>query len=316
MIAEPPCLIDPELVPRIAAFVANASLEVTPRDQPRLPELARLLPRGASVYVAHPKSAALDDVVRTALALRSLGLDACPHLAARAMRSEAHLADTLSALRVAGIDRILLIGGDHDQPAGPFGSTLQVLETGAPFEFGMRRIGFAAHPEGNRAIGPSLLWDALRLKQDAARAAGVDAYLVTQFGFNPLAILEWERLCAERDITLPVHVGMAGPTPLSRLMRYAMQFGIGASLRAIMKNASPLANAIGLATTPDAMLVGLLAGGPGQHTRAVQPHFFSFGGCIETATWLAHVRRGEFTLRPNGRGFSVGAADVRREPSQ
>jgi methylenetetrahydrofolate reductase (NADPH) len=56
-------------------------------------------------------------------------------------------------------------------------------------------------------------------------------HLVTQFGFDASAICRRGRELRQQGIRLPVHVGMAGPAPLTKLVKYAMACGVGASLR-------------------------------------------------------------------------------------
>jgi hypothetical protein len=45
-----------DLKGRIVSFMRGASTEITPSEESRLPELARVLPAGTAVYVAHTPS--------------------------------------------------------------------------------------------------------------------------------------------------------------------------------------------------------------------------------------------------------------------
>ncbi|HYM86270.1 MAG TPA: hypothetical protein VET30_05980, partial [Pseudoxanthomonas sp.] len=224
----------------IIKFVAGASIEITPHDEARLPEVAAYLSPGATVYIAHPPRRQLPDVVRLAIKVQKLGFLARPHILSRELQSERHLRSALTELNAAGIEQILLVAGDQNFAAGPFPSTLEVLNTGATVDCGIKIVGVAGHPEGHPVIGPSLLWDALRIKQSFAERTGIEVQVVTQFGFNPQALFDWQRHAHELDISLPVHVGIAGPTPLPKLIHFAMQCGIGASLRTLMKSTSAL----------------------------------------------------------------------------
>ena len=64
------------LADRIVAFMGNASTEIAPHDEPRLAALPNYLAIGARVYVAHPPSASLSDVVRVAGKLQAQGFRA------------------------------------------------------------------------------------------------------------------------------------------------------------------------------------------------------------------------------------------------
>jgi methylenetetrahydrofolate reductase (NADPH) len=293
------------------------STEISPHDEQLLPALANKLPAGATVYIAHTPKAALEDVVRIAIKVETLGLRASPHIVARRLLSERALRAALRELREGGVEQILLVAGDRDPPVGKFASTADVLETGATAEVGMMKVGVAGHPEGHKAIGPSTLWSALRHKQAFAERTGTKMHIVTQFGFNPEAVCAWDSHLAEHGMSLPVHVGIAGPTPLPKLIKFAMQCGVGASLGALIKNMSAASQVARLATSPDQMLVGLVRGcatpraaeGParGQDSRLVQPHIYSFGGAMATARWVRAVVDGSFELHPaSGRFVLTG----------
>ncbi len=294
----------PSIKNRLADFVAPASIEITPHDAGSLPELQRLLPAGATVYIAHTPKLELQQVVKTAARVQQLGFKASAHIAARGLRSEAQLREALKELQGAGCDRILLIAGDYATPAGPFPGTLEVLDSGATVDYGMTTLAVAGHPEGNPIVGEAALAAALEAKQTFAQRTGTNVFILSQFGFNPEAVLTWSRQLYSRGIKLPIHVGLAGPTPLPKLIRYAMRCGIGASLRTLTQKSNGLAGFASLAqvnTTPDEVLLGLVDGrDPALPEAIVQPHFFSFGGCVETAQWLRTVREGNFRMRSDG----------------
>jgi methylenetetrahydrofolate reductase (NADH) len=181
-----------------------------------------------------------------------------------------------------------------------------VLDSGCLEQAHMPQVGVAGHPEGNPAISPTALWQALSRKQAWAAATGITVHVVTQFTFDPQAISNFEHALAGHDIHLPVHVGIAGPTPLPKLIKFAMQCGVGASLRTVMKNMATMRKMVGLATSPDEMLVGLVRAGAGSGTtHLVRPHFFAFGGTVATAQWLRHVAEGRFELPEDGGKFQM-----------
>jgi len=275
---------------RLRQFVQQTSTEITSHDDAFVPELTAILPPDTTVYVAHTPKSSLDDVVRVALAVQSSGLRASPHLVARRIVSATQLAEAAARLRAGGVEQALVIAGDTESPAGPFKASLEVLETGVLTQASFARIGVAGHPEGHPAVDGPELWAALHAKQDWAARAGVAMHIVTQFGFDPAAICRWVGELNRNGISLPVHVGMAGPTPLPKLIKYAIACGVGASVRGAMRNLRAMAGLVGLATTPEEMLVGLVTGcDVGPATQMVHPHVFAFGGVIATARWLRAI---------------------------
>jgi methylenetetrahydrofolate reductase (NADPH) len=297
-----------DLKRRIVAFAHGASTEISTHDEELLPALVNRLPAETTVYVAHTPKATLDEVVRVAVRAESLGFRASPHIVARRLESERALRDALRQLKDGGVEQVLFVAGDREQPAGNFTSTLEVLDTGATVDAGIKVVGVAGHPEGHKSIGPSALWAALKHKQSFAERTGTKVHIVTQFGFNPDAVCAWDQHLAQHGISLPVHVGIAGPTPLPKLIKFAMQCGIGASLGSLMKNMSALGNVLRPATTPDEMLAGIVRGcATNASARIVRPHFYAFGGVMATARWLRAVVDGSFELQPDSDKFVMSA---------
>jgi methylenetetrahydrofolate reductase (NADPH) len=289
-------------------FVREASTEISTHDEGLLPTLTGKLPGGMVMYVAHTPKASLDDVVRVAVKAQSVGFRASPHIVARRLPSEQALKDALRQLSDAGIGQVLLVAGDLERPVGKFTSTLEVMDTGLLETSGIRRVGVAGHPEGHNSIRPAALLAALRYKQSFGVRTGIKVHIVTQFGFNPQAICAWDKRMTEQGIALPVHVGIAGPTPMHKLIKFALQCGVGASMHSLAKNMGAMGNLARLAATPDEMLLGLIRGrAEYSGSRLAQPHFYAFGGTVATATWLRAVADGSFTVQPDGRKFVVNA---------
>lgn len=286
-----------ELKRLIVEFAQGASTEIASHDEALVGQLRAVLPAGTTVYVAHTPKAQLADVVRLALKVEASGLRACPHIVARRISDEAALRDALQQLSAGGVDRILLVAGDRPEPLGKFHSTLEIIDSGATVDYGIRSIGVAGHPEGHPAIAAPLLWEALERKQQFAHRTHTALHIVSQFGFNPLAIGEFEQALAMRGIDLPVHVGIAGPAPLTKLIKYAMACGIGASLGALMRNSNALAGVTRMATSADEMLLSVVRGrARAGATRLAKPHFFAFGGVLATAQWIRAIVAGAFEV--------------------
>ena len=305
---DPAALEGAELKRQIIDFARDTSTEISPHDEGLVPELAQILPARTTVYVAHTPKAAVDDVVRVASKVQAAGMRASPHMVARRIDSERTLRDALSRLVEVGVEQVLLVAGDRDPPAGEFRSTLEILATGALTDCGIKRVGVAGHPEGHPAVGADTLWSALQTKQTYAERSGVRMHIATQFSFNPTAVSAWDRQLTEHGIKLPVHVGIAGPTPLPKLIKFAVQCGIGSSLGALTKGMGLVGRVAGLAMSPDEMLIELVrrrAREPASHLA--HPHFYAFGGVAATARWLRGVVDGRFDLDKSREKFTVQA---------
>jgi methylenetetrahydrofolate reductase (NADPH) len=293
---------------RILELMRQASTEITVDDDALVPALAARLPAGSCVHVAHTPKASLDQVVHLSVAVQRAGLAACPHIVARRIVSLSALRSALRELKRGGVAQILLVAGDLEKPVGAFASTLQILDSGVTLDNDITVIGVAGHPEGHRAISSDALWQALAHKQAFGERNGTAIHIVTQFSFNPDAIFAWERQLCAHGIRLPVRVGIAGPTPLLKLLQFAVRCGVGTSLRTAAHALSSLGSVSQLATTPDQHLIALArAHDAGRSHQLVAPHFFAFGGSMKTTEWRHQLLQGDFqiaadngSLRPAG----------------
>jgi methylenetetrahydrofolate reductase (NADPH) len=267
------------------AFARRFSLEATRPGADEIAALADMLPPGTPVYFSAVPTIEPPELIAAAALLRKSGLEPVVHIAARRIRAAADLQNLLSRLRgEADVRRLLVIGGDVDA-AGTYADALTVIQKGGLREAGIEEIGIGAYPEGHNRIPPGRLEAALDEKIAAATALGLGVHIVSQFSFSPERILAWLRQLRACGISKPVKVGMAGPTSVPALLRYAKRCGVTASLRGLMSGAA--AGLIGH-VGPDRILETLdQAGDLGD----AAPHYFSFGGTLETARYACESAR-------------------------
>ena len=138
-----------------------------------------------------------------------------------------------------------------------------------------------------------MLERALAAKVEAAGQTGLACHIVTQFCFDAAAVTDWIVRLRDQGIEHPVRVGMAGPTSLATLLRYAQRCGVRASVQGLARNAGLLKHLVGT-SAPDGVIRPLVAASA--RLGRVTPHFFSFGGVAATARWAAAVRAGHIAL--------------------
>jgi methylenetetrahydrofolate reductase (NADPH) len=114
-------------------------------------------------------------------------------------------------------------------------------------------------------------------------------HIVSQFSFSAERILGWLKRLRACGIAVPVKVGMAGPAGATALLRYARRCGVNASLRGLMSGAA--AGLIGHAG-PDRIIEELAKAGD---LGDAAPHYFSFGGTVETASYACEAAAGRLT---------------------
>jgi len=141
------------------------------------------------------------------------------------------------------------------------------------------------------------LMAALKYKKAWGERTGVNVQLATQFSFDADANCKWAKRLEQEGITMPISIGVAGPTPITKLIKYAVACGVGASLNKVMGNLTAMANLARMAVGADQMMVAMLRGCDQYGvTRIVRPHIFAFGGVLSTAKWLRQVQDGQFEI--------------------
>lgn len=270
-----------------AALVVSGSLEIGAHRPQDAASIAALLPAGTPVYVNHLPRHRLPDTLPTLIAVREAGLEPVPHVAARRVGSREELEAYLKrAVRDAGVQKALVIGGDVPEPRGPFADGAALIGSGLLAASGLREIGVPGYPEGHPRIARAELERAFASKIKLLGDQGLGAYIVTQFSFAPARVVEYCAGLARSAPDIPVYVGMAGPTSPVALLRFAQHCGVSASLRALRAQGL---DAVKLVTHTD----------PGDQLAAVARycaahadcnvvgiHVFTFGGVTPAAQWM------------------------------
>ncbi|MBX6329037.1 MAG: methylenetetrahydrofolate reductase [Pseudolabrys sp.] len=273
----------PTVPPEHACFGRVFSIEATRPQPTEIVEMAAVLPAATPIYLTAVPTAVPDEIVTAAIALRKAGLEPVVHVAARRLPSAEVLQNLLGRLTgEADVRRLLVIGGDVE-PVGPFPDALAVIQKGRLREAGIEEIGIAAYPEGHPRISRDRLEASLDEKIASAAAQGLRVHIVTQFSFSAQHILSWLRKLRAGGISHPVRIGLAGPTSLPQLIRFAKRCGVAASLRGLTSGtATALIGNIG----PDRIIEALAAAGA---LGMIYPHYFSFGGAVATARYARRV---------------------------
>ena len=280
----------PTSSPEMEAFLKGYSIEVMPRTAEKVEDFRALLAPGTRVYIAHIEGTPIEDMVATAKRLAEDGYPVMPHFPARIIKDEATLADWIARYQgEAGVDQALLLAGGVAQPHGDFDSSMQLLETGLFDKAGFKRLHVAGHPEGNKDIDPDgglkNVEDALRWKQAFSERTDAKMALATQFAFDADPIIKWVDDLSAAGITLPVHIGIAGPAKLQTLIKYAIACGVGPSLKVLQKRAMDVSKLL-LPYEPTDVLTKLAAHKAANPDFNIeQVHFFPLGGIKTNANW-------------------------------
>jgi methylenetetrahydrofolate reductase (NADPH) len=276
--------------PGLHGILHGYSIEVMPRTAAKVERFADLLPSGTRVYIAHIEGTPIADMVATARRLRHEGFPVMPHFPARIIKDAAELEMWLRLYRdEAGVDQALLLAGSPASPGGDFHSSMQLLETGLFDRYGFRRLHVAGHPEGNRDIDPdgttARVDEALTWKQSFSERTGAAMAIVTQFFFDAKPVIQWAERLQSLGVTLPIHVGVTGPTKLQTLIKYAVTCGVGPSFKVLQKRAMDVTKLL-LPYEPSEILSEIAAYRQAHpDSRIEQVHIFPLGGIRTSAEW-------------------------------
>jgi len=261
------------------------SLEITARDVASLQDAAGEILAETPVAVTFLPGEDPASRVAAARVVRGLGFEPMPHFSARRIESRDEFEEYLTAVVAeAGVRRCFVIAGDPAEPAGPYADSMALLTSGAFERAGIKAIGIGGHPEGHPNMTSEQTFQVLTAKCAEIEARGMAPLIVTQFSFDPDAVLKWLHELRVRGINDPVRLGVPGPAGIKTLLRFASRCGVGASASVLAKYGISLSQLLGSAG-PD-KLVDALAAGIGPEHGPVRLHFYPFGGIGKTVSWI------------------------------
>lgn len=274
--------------PQLGVFASQMSIELAPEQARRFEPQADCFPPGSRVFLTHLTGKPEAMQVEAAMRIRQLGYEPVPHLAARNFRSEADYVDLVRAHSRNGVREALFLGGNPLLFAGPLAESAQLLAHSVLRDSTIRTAFVAAYPEGHPQIPETHMLEALQRKRAICLNQALDLRVVSQFAFDGKVIGTWARKLQERNPGLPLHIGLAGVTSVTKLIRFAALCGVGSSLAALRRSAGGLLNVIA-DRNPGDLLEAIAA----SYCAPVAPlhlHFFPFGGWDKTLAWFRDYR--------------------------
>jgi methylenetetrahydrofolate reductase (NADPH) len=269
------------------------SVEVTGRDKKGIAAAQEIAPKGTEVFVANLPNDNMDRLVDACTVLGKAGLTPVPHMVARNTASKAELDDTLARLvGEAGITRALILGGDRDDPVGPFDASIQLIQTGLFEKHGLKKVAIGIHPETHPRVPDEIMHAAQPIKIREAESRGLEVYLVSQFAFEAQPFIDMARRLRAAGINNPIRPGVAGPTSTAKLIKFALMCGVGASLRALREKENLAGNMLS-GETPEALIAELAAAQAAEPSLGFDSiHFFTFGALDKSVELAEQIKRG------------------------
>ena len=293
-----------ELAATIAQLAREASLEITVHDIAHLEECRSVLPQGKTLFVSHLPKQQWHETEAACRTVRAAGFRPVPHVPVRLLPDAATLDRVLGGyVDGAQVDEVLLISGDYRQALGPYTEVLQVMRSGALQRHGMRRVTVAGHPEGHPSVTAADIRRAELDKARMAQLAGLELTLLTQFFFEQTPFLDWVRELRSAGVQARLVGGLAGPTRLSSLIKFALRCGAGTSMRVLTARPAAFTKLLG-DHGPEGVLRGLAQARCEKSSDFAGVHLFCFGGFVRTCRWLQAIADGRFIV-DDAEGFRV-----------
>jgi methylenetetrahydrofolate reductase (NADPH) len=183
------------------------------------------VPMEVTVTVTASQARGLDATVELTGRLAARGYQVVPHLPARLVRDDAHLADVVDRLLASGVTDVFVPAGDAAQPAGRFTDAISLLDRLAAMSRPFPEVGVTGYPQRHPRIADEAAAAALWDKRHHA------TYLVSNLCLDPVVLSHWIRAVRARGITLPLRVGLSGPVDRARLLRLATVAGVPGAAR-------------------------------------------------------------------------------------
>jgi methylenetetrahydrofolate reductase (NADPH) len=262
-----------------AALLRHPRYEVFPTASIEQ-QVLEWVPRDMTVTVTASPGRGLDATLSLTERLTAQGYRVVPHLSARLVIDDAHLADVVARLTAHGVDDVFVPAGDLDPPAGRFDSALSLLigiaRIGRPFA----RIGITGYPQSHPRIEDDVTIQAMWDKRQYA------TYIVSNICFDPATLRRWIARVRRRGVTLPLFVGLAGPMDRTRLVNMAAKAGVAESARFLAGHTGWLIR-LGVPSGyhPDRLLsrIGGTLASPAAGVEGL--HLFTFNQVRQTEQW-------------------------------
>ena len=266
-------------VPTLAELLLRSRYEVIPLEGVEEHVLEHV-PRDVTLTVTASPTKGLDHTLELASVLAAHGYPVVPHLSARLVVDDAHLAELIARMRAIGVRDVFVVAGDADVPAGAFEGAAALLDAiaaaGHPFEL----IGITGYPESHPLIDDETTIAAMFEKAQHA------TYIASQICFDSRVTVQWVNNVWARGTRLPILIGIPGVVPRAKLVRVSARIGIGESLRYLRKHGDFVTRFLQPGGfSPDRLLKGLAPALMDPEQKVAGFHIFTFNDLADTEAW-------------------------------
>jgi len=260
-------------------FLRTPRYEILPTEDAE-ERVAALVPCEITITITASPRRGIEATLALAERLAKHGYQVVPHLSARMIRDEAHLAEVLTRVTAIGRREVFVVAGDVKEPAGSFPDSISLLEAIRAHPHGLREIGVTGYPESHSFIEDDLTIQAMWDKRRSA------TYIVSNLCFDPRVVKRWVARVRRRGVDLPIHIGLAGVADPAKLLRVSTRIGLGDSARFLRGHPNWFLRMFQPGGyDPGRFASGLLPDLASPERKVAGLHFFTFNEIEATERW-------------------------------
>ncbi|MEJ6785616.1 methylenetetrahydrofolate reductase [Aminobacter sp. Piv2-1] len=267
----------------------GVSIELAPAQATGFTPSDQAFPRGSRVFLTHLEGKPIAMQVEAARLLKQAGFVPVPHLGARHFETVREFTDLVQAHSRNGVTEALFVGGNPLSASGPLEDAADLLAHPVIADSSFATAFVGGYPEGHPAISQNALAHALLRKIAICHDRGLAPRVVSQFAFDGAMMAAWAMNLHRNYPGVPVHLGLAGVTSLTKLIKFAVMCGVGPSLAALRRSGVGLFNV--LADKDPGDLIGAIEADLPSDAPRIFAHLFPFGGWEKSLSWLQDYRR-------------------------
>jgi methylenetetrahydrofolate reductase (NADPH) len=263
----------------LIAFLGAPRYEILPTEEAEELVLAHV-PRDVTVTITASPRRGIEATIALAERLAAQKYQVVPHVSARLIRDREHLKEVLGRAAALGRGEIFVVAGDAKEPAGDFPDSVSLLAAISSEPHGLRDIGVTGYPERHSFIEDDLtiqaMWDKRRIA----------TYIVSNLCFDPRIVKKWVGRVRRRGVELPIHIGLAGVTDPTKLLRVSTRIGIADSARFLRGHSNWFMRMVQPGGyDPERFAAGLLPDLAMPERKVAGLHFFTFNEVEATERW-------------------------------
>lgn len=262
----------------ISAFLRHPRYEAIPLPGVEEDVLSHV-PKHVKLTVTSSRKLGVERTLSFAEALSGAGYRVVPHLPARLVVDEFHLAEILARLGGMGVTELFVIAGDAEEAAGEFEGAADLLRAMSLLDHGVESVGISGYPESHPLISDEATIRAMEEKQPYA------THIVSQICFDARVTTAWMRAVRARGVRLPLYLGIPGIVGRQKLMRVSAKIGLGESARFLRKNRSWLLKVFSGGYSPNHLIEGLAPEIRDPESLVAGFHIYTFNEFAKTEKW-------------------------------